>query len=303
MDGVNLSGTNTNANNTEQGIAIGLSAYQGPLDVLVWLDAVTAAAYAPSLQAGFYFFTLNDNQDGYWLHYYSDSNSGDSNTAPVVSPDINLELDINEQATPVSSNVTEEDDAPENVTLYPSESTPSEQTPSEPIPSEPAPSSASGASADLPVSSQSEGGAGNDRIYGGSSGTNILYGGDGTDTLISAGGAGSHNTLIGGADNDTFVIAQQDRVIDIIKDFNPDDGDKIKFLIGNSANKNDIDKLLKDNYLNHKSTTIEDYKNDGTMDTVLTFDTNIFRTPNYQLILEGFTAPLLIDYVKVEVDA
>ena len=51
MDGVNLNGTNTNANSTALAIPIGLSAYQGPLDQLIWLDAATAAAYAPSLQA------------------------------------------------------------------------------------------------------------------------------------------------------------------------------------------------------------------------------------------------------------
>ena len=83
MDGVNLNGTNANGNSTELAVPIGLSAYQGPLDALVWLDAATASAYAPDLRAGFYFFTLNDQEDDYWLHYYSDSTSGDSNTAPV----------------------------------------------------------------------------------------------------------------------------------------------------------------------------------------------------------------------------
>lgn len=117
MDGVNLNGTNANRNSTELSVPIGLSAYQGPLDALVWLDAATASAYAPDLKAGFYFFMLNDQEDGYWLHAYNGSN---------------LPFSIAETPANPSPNVTEEDDVPENVTLYPSESTPSEQTPSEP---------------------------------------------------------------------------------------------------------------------------------------------------------------------------
>ncbi len=156
MDGVNLNGTNTNG--TEQAIAIGLSAYQGPLDVLVWMDVATAAAYAPSLQAGFYFFTLNDQEDGYWLHIYNGSN---------------LPLSIDETpSTPVendpSSNVTEEDAAPENVTLYPSEVTLSE----------PASSSTSGV---LPVSSQAAEGEGG--ATGSNNPSKDLYLRDAADTL------------------------------------------------------------------------------------------------------------------------
>ena len=151
---------------------------------------------------------------------------------------------------------------------------------------------------------QIEGGAGNDNITGGNGGTNTLYGGAGSDKLIAATNSGSHNTLIGGADNDTFVIAQQDNIIDIIRDFTPDDGDKIHFLIGDSASKNSLDALLNDNYLNHQSTTTDtDYTGNGQNDTVLTFNISIFTSGDYILILEGYTAPLLIDYISVEVDA
>ena len=122
-------------------------------------------------------------------------------------------------------------------------------------------------------------------------------------TLISASEANSHNTLIGGANADTFVIGQQDNVVDIIRDFTPDDGDEIKFLIGNGANKNSLDAVFNDSYVNHVSTRFEDYTGNGKLDTVMTFDINNFSSGQNTLILEGFTAPLLIDYISVEVDA
>ena len=150
---------------------------------------------------------------------------------------------------------------------------------------------------------QVEGGAGDDRVHGGFGGRNILYGGAGDDTLISASEANSHNTLIGGANADTFVIGQQDNVVDIIRDFTPDDGDEIKFLIGNGANKNSLDAVFNDSYVNHVSTRFEDYTGNGKLDTVMTFDINNFSSGQNTLILEGFTAPLLIDYISVEVDA
>ena len=68
MDGVNT-GVNTNL---EDGIAIGLDAYQGPLDTPVWLDVAAAAPYG--VTAGYYLFRLNDNEDGYWLHNIIPSN-------------------------------------------------------------------------------------------------------------------------------------------------------------------------------------------------------------------------------------
>ena len=68
MDGVNT-GVNTNL---EDGIAIGLDAYQGPLDTPVWLDEAAAAPYG--VTAGYYLFRLNDNEDGYWLHNIIPSN-------------------------------------------------------------------------------------------------------------------------------------------------------------------------------------------------------------------------------------
>ena len=52
MDGVNT-GVNTNL---EDGIAIGLDAYQGPLDTPVWLDEAAAAPYG--VTAGYYLFLL-----------------------------------------------------------------------------------------------------------------------------------------------------------------------------------------------------------------------------------------------------
>lgn len=68
MDGVNT-GVNTNL---ADGIAIGLDAYQGPLDTHVWLDEAVAAPYG--VTAGYYLFRLNDNEDGYWLNNIIPSN-------------------------------------------------------------------------------------------------------------------------------------------------------------------------------------------------------------------------------------
>ena len=68
MDGVNT-GVNTNL---EDGVAIGLDAYQGPLDTPVWLDEAAAAPYG--VTAGYYLFSLNDNEDGYWLNNIIPSN-------------------------------------------------------------------------------------------------------------------------------------------------------------------------------------------------------------------------------------
>ena len=139
---------------------------------------------------------------------------------------------------------------------------------------------------------QVEGGAGDDRVHGGFGGRNILYGGAGDDTLISASEANSHNTLIGGANPDTFVIGQQDNVVDIIRDFTPDDGDKIHFLIGNSANKNSLDAVFNDSYVNNVSTRFEDYTGNGKLDTVMTFDINNFSSGQYTLILGVHCAPV-----------
>ena len=48
MDGVSLNGIDTNGLNPEQVIPIGLTAYQGPLNVLIWLDAAVAALASPT---------------------------------------------------------------------------------------------------------------------------------------------------------------------------------------------------------------------------------------------------------------
>lgn len=71
------------------------------------------------------------------------------------------------------------------------------------------------------------GGAGNDMLLGGA-GNDLLKGGKGDDLLVSGFGV---DTLVGGGGADTFVLS--DRVTDpgqadIIKDFQIDQGDKLK---------------------------------------------------------------------------
>ncbi|HET6521545.1 MAG TPA: PQQ-dependent sugar dehydrogenase [Geminicoccaceae bacterium] len=92
------------------------------------------------------------------------------------------------------------------------------------------------------------GGAGNDRLFGGD-GPDALWGGDGNDALLGnagddvllggagrdrlAGGAGDDvlnggpgpDTLTGGPGADTFVIGNVAHGLDVITDFDPDEGD------------------------------------------------------------------------------
>lgn len=95
------------------------------------------------------------------------------------------------------------------------------------------------------------GGAGNDTLHGdtgndylyGSTGNDLFYGGDGNDTLLgdagndffygNAGndiliGGSGNDTLYGGANADRFRFDFQSDGIDIIKDFNRTEGDKIE---------------------------------------------------------------------------
>ncbi|WP_409306506.1 type I secretion C-terminal target domain-containing protein [Pectobacterium sp. B1J-3] len=67
------------------------------------------------------------------------------------------------------------------------------------------------------------GGAGNDKLYGGD-GNDTLIGGDGDDILI--GGKGN-DVLIGGKGADIFKWQEGDFGHDIVKDFNPKEGDKL----------------------------------------------------------------------------
>ncbi len=67
------------------------------------------------------------------------------------------------------------------------------------------------------------GGAGNDKLYGGD-GNDSLLGGDGDDILI--GGKGN-DVLTGGKGADTFKWQEGDFGHDIVKDFNPKEGDKL----------------------------------------------------------------------------
>jgi Ca2+-binding RTX toxin-like protein len=68
------------------------------------------------------------------------------------------------------------------------------------------------------------GGLGNDTLIGGL-GNDILFGGLGADTLT--GGLGA-DTLTGGLSADTFVFNSKFEGIDIIKDFQRTEGDKIQ---------------------------------------------------------------------------
>lgn len=69
-----------------------------------------------------------------------------------------------------------------------------------------------------------DGGDGNDFLRGGK-GNDLLSGGSGRDVLIGDRGS---DTLVGGGDADTFVLVPDEA--DIIRDFNPQEGDRIGIL-------------------------------------------------------------------------
>jgi serralysin len=75
-------------------------------------------------------------------------------------------------------------------------------------------------------------GAFDDYLDGGS-GSDSLFGGDGNDSIY--GGAGN-DTLYGGLGADKFGFYFQSEGIDIIKDFNKSEGDKIEIKLGFGAN-------------------------------------------------------------------
>ena len=151
---------------------------------------------------------------------------------------------------------------------------------------------------------QLEGGGGNDTIIA-SGGDDILYGGEGNDTLL--GGDGS-DIFIGGTGADEFNIedifdfAKSAGKADIIRDFNPGEGDLIKVFTTNSVSN--LTQLYANPYTKYHSTSIEDYTKNGAMDTVMRFDRGSrgIDDSDYLLILEGFTAPILLDYFDVNTD-
>ena len=145
---------------------------------------------------------------------------------------------------------------------------------------------------------QLEGGGGNDELYG-FGGNDILYGGSGNDTLDGFSGS---DTYIGGTGKDIFTVYRENNTKDIIKDFNPTEGDQIELVrYGTVTN---LDELYADAGIKIIEVTIEDYKNDGTLDTVLRFDRGSSGVDNtdYLFILEGFTDPILFDYFNLVTD-
>ena len=112
MDGINVSG-----NGTAQAIPIGLSAYHGPLDQLIWLDEAAAAEYASELGAGYYLFTLNDNQDSYWLHYYNDNSQYNNDTGHQSDVSVSAQNSAPAENAPLTTLVTNQSsNGPDDIT-------------------------------------------------------------------------------------------------------------------------------------------------------------------------------------------
>ena len=139
-------------------------------------------------------------------------------------------------------------------------------------------------------------GAGKDKISG-KRGDDTLYGGAGNDTLD--GGEGS-DIYIGGTGADLFQILTFSRSKDIIRDFNPIEGDQIELEIYDDVSRiMTIEQLYAADGAEIISVTNDsDYTNNGANDTVLRFDKGDVGMDgtDFLLILESFTDPILFDY-------
>ncbi|MCW2486220.1 type I secretion C-terminal target domain-containing protein, partial [Candidatus Symbiopectobacterium sp. NZEC127] len=135
------------------------------------------------------------------------------------------------------------------------------------------------------------GGAGNDILFGqggndllnGGEGNDILYGGSGNDILI--GGKGN-DTLIGGSGADTFMWQKGDTGFDVIKDFNPGEGDKINLhdLLGDLDKGADLSRYIR--FTDHNgSPTIE-------VSTQGDFSGNAGGTVNVSITLEHYSGSM-----------
>ncbi|MCW2477496.1 Ig-like domain-containing protein, partial [Candidatus Symbiopectobacterium sp. NZEC135] len=135
------------------------------------------------------------------------------------------------------------------------------------------------------------GDAGNDILFGqggndllnGGEGNDILYGGSGDDILI--GGKGN-DTLIGGSGADTFMWQKGDTGFDVIKDFNPGEGDKINLhdLIGDLDKGADLSRYIR--FTDHNgSPTIE-------VSTQGDFSGNTGGTVNVSITLEHYSGSM-----------
>ena len=147
---------------------------------------------------------------------------------------------------------------------------------------------------------QLEGGGGNDKISG-ERGDDTLYGGAGNDTLEGDDGS---DTYIGGTGKDIFRMHTFNATKDIIKDFNPIEGDQIELSIYDDVNNiTTIAELYAADGAEIISVTNDsDYTNNGANDTVLRFDKGDvgMDDTDYLLILESFTDPILFDYFILE---
>ena len=123
---------------------------------------------------------------------------------------------------------------------------------------------------------------GNDLLNGGE-GNDILYGGSGNDILI--GGKGN-DTLIGGSGADTFMWQKGDTGFDVIKDFNPGEGDKINLhdLLGDLDKGADLSHYIR--FTDHNgSPTIE-------VSTQGDFTGNTGGTVNVSITLEHYSGSM-----------
>ena len=146
---------------------------------------------------------------------------------------------------------------------------------------------------------QLEGGGGNDYISG-LRGNDTIYGGAGNDQILGDDGS---DIYIGGADADIFVVFRASDTQDIIRDFNPSEGDKIEMVRYGTVRN--LAELYADGGVEIISVTNDtDHTGNDALDTVFRFDRGStgMDDSDYLLILEGFIDPIMLDYFQLVTD-
>ena len=142
------------------------------------------------------------------------------------------------------------------------------------------------------------GGAGDDVLYG-LEDNDTLYGGTGDDALLGGGhndvlygGAGDDN-LIGGHGADVFVLNLDDAGVDLIHDFDPDEGDKIRLEGFTGAPPETME-----SFLTAANLRVEkgDIKLDYTLNDSASFEnTALYHGDRLVMVLEDFEDDLTLD--------
>ena len=141
-------------------------------------------------------------------------------------------------------------------------------------------------------------GGGNDDTLSGAHGADTLYGDGGSDTLYGHGGSDTlhggagKDYLFGGHDADIFVLDSDD---DIVHDFTPSDGDKIRVAEFTGVIPQNIEAFLTAANLRVEKGHISVAGFTSWSDSTATENTAIYRGDTLLMVLEDFTDDLTLD--------